>query len=160
MLEMGMQDLPQECACLLDIDPDDLYHWDMSQQQYWLQAMTAVRSAHTRLESLGDLQAGGKGGRTHTPYGELEVGASAPDEIQSSHWRPAGEIPSVTKSSHTTTKTNKRQKAKKTQQPSTTATGQSPVRNTSRLYQPRDELAEERCHRDAKNCDRIGLLIE
>ena len=48
-IEKGnMQDLPQECACLLDVNPDDLYHWDMSQQQYWLQAMTAARSAHKR----------------------------------------------------------------------------------------------------------------
>ena len=75
MLEMGMQDLPQECACLLDIDPEDLYHWDMSQQQYWLQAMTAVRSAHKRPESLGEAQASSQGGSTHTPYGEMEVGA-------------------------------------------------------------------------------------
>ena len=160
MLEMGMQDLPQECACLLDIDPEDLYHWDMSQQQYWLQAMTAVRSAHKRPESLGDLQAGGKGGRTHTPYGELEVGTSAPDEIQSSHWRPAGEIRPGTKSSGTTTKPNKRRKTKTMQQISTPVTEQSLVQNTSRPHQPRDELAEERCHRDAKECDRIGLLID
>ena len=49
MLEMGMQDLSQECACLLEVDPADLYHWDMSQQQqYWLQAMTAAQAANTR----------------------------------------------------------------------------------------------------------------
>ena len=77
MLEMGMYDLPQECACLLDVNPDDLYHWDMSQQQYWLQTLTAARSAHRRQESLGEVQESSQGSSTHTSYGEMEVGAGA-----------------------------------------------------------------------------------
>lgn len=69
--------LPQECACLLEVDPADLYHWDMSQQQ--LQAMTAAQgtaaqAAHTRQEPQEEGQASGPDGpTTHTPYGGIAL---------------------------------------------------------------------------------------
>ena len=99
MLEMGMQDLPQECACLLEVDPADLYHWDMSQ----LTTTTILAASHDSSTgcqySTGSTRGRQAGvipdGSTHTPYGEMEVGAGELRETQASYWRRnAGEVSS------------------------------------------------------------------
>ena len=51
-LDLGLESLPPECKCLLEIPQASLFCLATDRQQYWLNAITAAREAGTRALKL------------------------------------------------------------------------------------------------------------
>ena len=158
MLETGIQDIPQECACLLEVSPEDLYSSDMSQQQYWLQAMTAACASKANEERR---QSQGIQAKTHTPYGEQEVPTVEQSELQSTHWDDAAPARrgSGTGKLRPSTKAVRKKRRSTPSAPVTRSPKPRAKNSRSRSRgSPSQEIDHN--HEDARERDKLGLMYE